>query len=294
MRILFVVALLLQGVSYFAAGKPLPLNVKEVSLMLRSGYSVAAVSQELTARRFIGAVDEPAEKALLAAGATPQFLSELKNGRYSVPADALGAAQQELAQQEKQRAVQADEARRLHQLYQQQQAQAKVATTPSAPIAPEIPIFPMLKGDLITSRNGITTTFNDQVIEKKKLIVLYYSASWCGPCRKFTPTLVEYYNRVAAVHPEFEIVLVSSDRSQAAMEAYMRDYKMPWPAISFPELAEKDALKNFAGKEIPCLVVVNENGQVVSHSDRGGKEKVLADLDHIFAAPPGTQVALQR
>ena len=294
MRIIFFVALLLQAASYFAAGKPLPLTVKDVSLMLRSGYSVAAVSQELAARHFIDVVDEAAEKALLAAGATPQLLSELKNGGYAVPAGDLGAAQDEFAVQAKRRALQAEESRRLHQLYQMQQAQAKVSATPSAAPAPGTSIIPMLTGDLITSRNGVTTTVTDQAIEKKKLIALYYSASWCGPCRKFTPKLVDYYNRVAAAHPEFEIVFISSDRSRAAMEAYMRDYRMPWPAISFPELAEKGALKNFAGKEIPCLVVVNENGQVVSHSDRGGKEKVLADLDQIFAAPPGTQVALQR
>ena len=30
---------------------------------------------------------------------------------------------------------------------------------------------------------------------KNKYIGLYFSASWCGPCRKFTPRLVEFRNR---------------------------------------------------------------------------------------------------
>ena len=51
--------------------------------------------------------------------------------------------------------------------------------------------------------------------------------------------LVDYYNRVAALHPEFEIVFVSADRSGPAMEAYMRDMQMPWPAVKFEKIAEK-------------------------------------------------------
>ena len=48
-------------------------------------------------------------------------------------------------------------------------------------------------------------------LENKKLIAFYYSAHWCAPCRKFTPELVDYYNRVAPQHPEFEIIFISAD-----------------------------------------------------------------------------------
>jgi len=294
MRIVALIALVLQAASFVAVGKVLPLTAKDVSLMLRTGYSVGAVTQELAVRHFIGPIDEPSEKALVAAGATPQFISDLKTGRYAVPASEVAAAQEEIAQQEKRRAQLAEEARRYNTLYQHQQAQGKVPAPPTTALSPATPIVPMLKGDLITSRNGVTAAFNDQVMQKKKLIAFYYSASWCGPCRKFTPTLVEYYNRVAAQHPEFEIVFVSNDRSQSAMEAYMREFQMPWPAISFPKLGEKEVVRKLAGDGIPCLVVVNENGQVLLHSDKGGRDKVLADLDRIFSAPPGTQVAAQR
>jgi Thioredoxin-like len=45
---------------------------------------------------------------------------------------------------------------------------------------------------------------------KKKLVALYFSAHWYAPCRKFTPQLVKFHNRVAPQHPEFEIVFISS------------------------------------------------------------------------------------
>ncbi len=149
----------------------------------------------------------------------------------------------------------------------------------------------------MTSRNGILNTFNDQPLEQKKLIALYYSAHWCGPCRKFTPTLVEYYNRIAPSHPEFEIIFVSADRSGPAMEGYMRDMQMPWPALKYEKISENAAIRQYAGAGIPCLVLVDASGKVISDSYNGknylGPEKVLADLDKIFGGVGG-QVAQQQ
>ena len=31
------------------------------------------------------------------------------------------------------------------------------------------------------------------ILKDKPLIGVYFSAHWCGPCRKFTPKLVEYF-----------------------------------------------------------------------------------------------------
>jgi nucleoredoxin len=110
--------------------------------------------------------------------------------------------------------------------------------------------------------------------------------------------LVEYYNRVVAAHPEFEIVFISSDRSAPAMEEYMRDTQMPWPAVKFEKLAEKEALRRYAGDGIPCLVIVDEQGRVVSDSYNGktyrGPDKVLADLDQLFAGGAAAAVAQNR
>lgn len=148
-----------------------------------------------------------------------------------------------------------------------------------------------MKGELVTSRNGILRAHLDTEFEKKKLVALYYSGFWCPQCRKFTPKLVAFYNRVAAAHPEFEVLFVSVDKSAPAMEGYMRDAGMPWPAVTFDKVASNEALRKYAGPGVPCLVVVDESGKVISDSFSGkdyrGPDAVLADLENMFAGNTG-------
>ena len=62
---------------------------------------------------------------------------------------------------------------------------------------------------------------------------------------------------------------------------------MPWPAIDFQKVANKAAINKYAGNGIPDLVLLDASGKVVSDSYAGkeylGPQKVLADLDQIFA-----------
>ncbi len=252
--------------------------------------------REISARRFLGSVDAAAEKTLSQAGATSDLIATLRSGAYGLSSEQAAAAENELAARTRLRDFQAEQARKVEAQYRKE----IVRKTESAPqqVAPSSSrIIDQIKGDLVTSRNGLLSTFNDQALDKKKLIGLYFSARWCPRCRKFTPTLVEYYNRVAPTHPEFEILFVSSDRSESGMEQYMRDAQMPWPAVRFDKVAEKEAVQKYAGAGIPCLVIIDSDGRVISHSYEGktnvGPGKVLSDLDAIFARD-ANQVALRR
>jgi len=275
-----------------------PLTAKDVALMLRAGYSSGAVMQELATYRFADTLDQPKETLLTQAGATPALISALKSGTYSVPPEQASAVKEKLEAEAKRRAAQAEEARKFNTLYQSQVAQQRAAAAAHPPVTTNNFIQPLVKGDLVYWHNGSLSRFDDEVIEKKKLIALYFSAQWCGPCRKFTPELVTYYNRVAPQHPEFEIIFVSFDRTQFAFEGHMREANMPWPAIDFSKLASKDAIRKYAGSGIPCLVVVDPSGKVISDSFAGkeylGPAKVLSDLDNIFAGKVPEQVASSR
>jgi nucleoredoxin len=284
-------------VSFGVAGNLQPLTLKDVSLMLRSGYSSEAVEREIAVRHFMGTLDANAEKNLVQAGASPALISGLKSGAFAVPATEAAAVKAETAAKEQRRAAALEESRKLDTLYQARLTQTRNAP-PATAGGQANSIASIVKGDLVSSRNGVLHPYLDAEFEKKKLIGLYFSAHWCPPCRKFTPNLVAYYNKVTAAHPEFEIVFVSNDKSALAMEGYMRDAQMPWPALSFDKVAANPALTKYAGSSIPCLVVVDENGKVISDTFSGktyrGPEAVLADLDQFFAGKTSAQVAQAR
>jgi nucleoredoxin len=292
MRVLLL-ALLVFLFSSGLRARSLPLTASEVGLMLRSGYSSEAVMGELATRRFADSLDAAVEKNLVKSGANAALVQALKSGNYSVSPDEAIRAQTELAAQAQRRAAQAEESSKFNTLYQSQLAKER-ALAASQPAAANI-IYPLLKGDLVHWHNGSLAPFDDAPLEKKKLYALYFSAHWCAPCRKFTPQLVDFYNRVAPQHPEFELIFMSNDRQPFNMETYMKETNMPWPAIDFAKIGGKEALNRYEGKGIPCLVLVDASGKVISDSFEGekylGPAKVVADLETIFAQQTSGQVA---
>jgi nucleoredoxin len=275
----------------------LPLTVSEISLMLRAGYSSRTLMGELSARRCVDVLDEAKEKTLINAGASVELIAALKSGMYSLSADKTSAVLEQMAAAEERRQVQSEIARKSNERYQALVARERSAKTPQANGSVGS-VGDLLKGDLVQYRNGSLVHVDDTALANKKLIAFYFSAHWCGPCRKFTPQLIDYYKRVAAEHPEFEIVFYSHDRSAPDFENYMRETNMPWLAIDYAKLKGKQALTKDAGPGIPSLVLLDSAGNLISSSYSGsqflGPQHVLADLDSIFAGkPPGRLAAAQ-
>ena len=102
-----------------------------------------------------------------------------------------------------------------------------------------------------------------------KKIGIYFSASWCPPCRAFTPQLIAAYRQLQTEGQPFEVVLVPSDQTEAAMEKYMKDHEMPWLAVPFGDKHVQALKEKFAVAGIPKLVVVDAQGQTLSAEARG-------------------------
>ena len=103
---------------------------------------------------------------------------------------------------------------------------------------------------------------------KKKYIGLYFSASWCGPCRKFTPRLIEFRNKFV---DDFEVILIGADGSAKAQANYMKKYSMPWLAMKNQSPEAKQASKVSGVEFIPYLVVINSSGKIIS---KNGKAEI--------------------
>jgi nucleoredoxin len=263
--------------------------------MLRAGDSVPTIEAELATRHFADQLDEAKRKELIKAGATSQLLDAIESGKFVVPKDELEKSRRKMEDQARDRALLAEQAKRNDTLYQNQllKQRARMVTQGFADA-----IAGAAKGNLVRLQNGNLVSCYDEELAPKQIYGLYFSAHWCGPCRKFTPQLVAYYNQIAHDHPEFEIIFVSADKSADGMATYMRETGMPWPAIEYSKLASVPALQKYAGKGIPDLVIVDASGKVLADSFVSGKyvgpAKVLDDLSTIFARSNAPQVAANR
>ena len=170
-----------------------------------------------------------------------------------------------------------------------------LALLSSSNVAESQELAPQLSNRLVALNGKRTQPLAEDPVKDAKYIALYYSAGWCGPCRAFTPELVKFYNENKAKIPGFEIVLMSQDRSEPEMEKYMAEMSMPWPALRFTAVRTSSNLTKYAGPGIPCLVLLNDKGEVLSHSYDGpkylGPGKVMADLAKLASGGPAPAVA---
>jgi thiol-disulfide isomerase/thioredoxin len=150
------------------------------------------------------------------------------------------------------------------------------------------------KGKLVVVKNKMVQPIDATPVTQAKYIAFYFGAGWCGPCHKFTPDLVSFYNEMKPKYPgEFEVVFVSEDNNPTEMQKYMNEMSMPWPALRWDAIKWSQASK-LAGPGIPSLVVVDSQGKILSNSFEGknyvGPHKVLNDL-HKLLTEGGTAIA---
>ena len=94
-------------------------------------------------------------------------------------------------------------------------------------------IAPGIQSDLVALTDRKLQPFDGASLARKKYFAIYFSASWCGPCKTFTPELVDFYKKTKSKNADFELIFVSRDRSEKDMESYMIEDKMQWPALTF-------------------------------------------------------------
>ncbi len=112
-----------------------------------------------------------------------------------------------------------------------------------------------LYGNKFLSKNGY---IDSSALKDVKLIGIYFSAHWCPPCRAFTPQLVDFYNKVNENEKVFEVIFVSSDRSEDQFLDYYKE--MPWLAIEFNDPQKNEIKKHHSVSGIPTLVILKPDG----------------------------------
>nr|WP_297168729.1 TlpA disulfide reductase family protein [uncultured Dysgonomonas sp.] len=112
---------------------------------------------------------------------------------------------------------------------------------------------------------------------KGKYVLVDFWASWCPPCRKEMPLVVEAYKKYK--NKGFEIVGVSLDDDKAAWEKGIKDLNITWPQISDLKGWKTELGAAYAVNSIPHTVLLDKDGKIIAKDLRGDQlSEKLAEL----------------
>ena len=137
-----------------------------------------------------------------------------------------------------------------------------------APVKVPSVFDPLLVGNLVKLSGKSLKNCKDYT-PPAKYYLFYYTASWCGPCHKFTPSLVEFYQKHKPGNADFEVILITCDSDEKAMEAYAAELKMPWPQLKLSKTEKFKKEFKHPGGGIPNLVLTDPQGVLLKTSYEG-------------------------
>ncbi|XP_029641163.1 nucleoredoxin-like protein 2 [Octopus sinensis] len=101
---------------------------------------------------------------------------------------------------------------------------------------------------------------------KNKIVGIYFSASWCPPCRQFTLRLKEIYEELEG--DEFEVVFLPFDHSKEDAMTYYKCNQGNWLYMEYGESLIDDLRKKFDVAGIPKLIILNKKSEVITKNGR--------------------------
>jgi peroxiredoxin len=100
-----------------------------------------------------------------------------------------------------------------------------------------------------------------------KYVLVDFWASWCGPCRRENPNVVQAYNQFK--NKNFTILGVSLDRQKEPWEKAIVDDNLNWTHISDLKFWQSEVVPVYQVESIPFNVLVDPDGKVVAENLRG-------------------------
>jgi peroxiredoxin len=110
----------------------------------------------------------------------------------------------------------------------------------------------------------------------KKVVVLNFFATWCGPCRDEMPEFVRYYEKHR--DEQFLMIGIDSDEPENTVRRFLREH-----AVTYPVAIDRGGRlqKQFSVRGLPTTVLIGADGIVHVYEVGGIKNAEVAFDPHV-------------
>ncbi|XP_078285742.1 nucleoredoxin-like protein 1 [Rhinoraja longicauda] len=135
-------------------------------------------------------------------------------------------------------------------------------------------------GDLFTGRTLIQNNRARDELDtplqldnklRNKVVLLYFGSKDCPRCREFAPALQAFSNRLMDEYyilraAQLVLIYVSQDATEKQQQQYLKTLHTRWLFIPFQDKYKRDLQRMYDVKEIPCIIILKPNGDVISRN----------------------------
>ena len=102
---------------------------------------------------------------------------------------------------------------------------------------------------------------------KGKVVLVDFWATWCGPCVRELPNVLQTYEKY---HPKgFEIIGISLDQDKTRLTSFIEQQKMTWPQYFDGKGWGNKLAAKYGVNSIPATYLLDGEGKIIARNLRG-------------------------
>ena len=118
----------------------------------------------------------------------------------------------------------------------------------------------MREGDQVTGLNLPDLQDVMHTLPKGEVVLLNFWATWCPPCRKEIPSMIELHKKLSS--QGLKIIAVSVDKNRDDLESFVKEYQVPFQVLHD---ADSVAARQYGVFRFPETFLIDRKGRVHRH-----------------------------